>query len=271
MCANKLAVNVKKCKYILFHNQNKKINTSDLSLYINYNEDGDSLRSENIFKLDRIFNNNPNKDDRYYKYLGVFLDENLNFNFHTDNICNKLSRALFSLRRAKQYVSNKSLRTLYFALFHPHLLYCNSIISCTSQKNLKRISILQKKAIRVISSAQYNANTNPIFHNLKILPFEKLILKSKLLFMHSIKFNYALISFHDIWVTNASRNLNRNLRNEDDFYILPHTYEGFKRFPLYSFPYAWNRIGDMKGQPNPTTFRIWLEGELLSQLTNINE
>ena len=271
MSANKLAVNVSKCKFIIFHHRNKKINLDNLSISLNYNEDGNTSLTCNIYPLERIHNNNPNKDDRTYKYLGILLDENLTFNSHVDSICNKLSRGIFSLRRAKPYLSLKALRTLYFSLVHCHLQYCSTIINCTSHKNIKRIFTLQKKAIRLIANAPYNAHTTPLFIQLKILPFDKIITKNILLFMHSIKFGYAPHSFSSTWITNPNRNLernlNHNLRAEDDFYVQPQKYDSLKNLPLYSFPREWNNLGDMRFQPNPTTFKIWLQGELFDQLS----
>jgi hypothetical protein len=64
-----------------------------------------------------------------------------------------------------------------------------------SLTNISNVSKLQKKVIKVITKSAYNAHTEPLFLGSKILPFEKLILQSKLLFMHSVDFNYAPLSF----------------------------------------------------------------------------
>ena len=98
-----------------------------------------------IFKLGRIYNDHPDKNERTYKFLGVHLDEFLSFDTHCEIISNKLARSNFILSRVKNILPTKSLKTLYFALVHPHLLYCLPIYSCTTQKNLKRIFKMQKK------------------------------------------------------------------------------------------------------------------------------
>ena len=51
------------------------------------------------------------------------------------------------------------------------------------------------KCIRTIAKARYNAHSEPLFYELKILPFPDLILHQKLSFMHSIDFRYAPPSF----------------------------------------------------------------------------
>ena len=62
-----------------------------------------------------------------------------------------------------------SLLTLYYALIYPYLTYCNLIWASTYVTNLQRIYLLQKRAVRAISEADYKASSKPLFANLKIL------------------------------------------------------------------------------------------------------
>ncbi len=264
--SNKLAVNVKKCKYILFHNKSKKFQSEDLKVVFNQNEIGKTENPDKITCMDRIFTNNPVVDDRTYKYLGITLDENFTLNFHFDNLCKKLARGLFCLRRAKNFLNTKGLRSLYFALFHSHLLYCSLILNCSTNTNIKRILTLQKKAIRIITIAAYNSHTAALFVNLKILPFDKILYFRKIQFMHGIVYKNEHKTFVNVWKTNLDRNNIQNLRNADNLDTVAPKFEGFKRFPLYDFPRAWNEVGDMKLQHNATTFKIWLKNELFLQL-----
>ena len=47
--------------------------------------------------------------------------------------------------------------------------YCNLIWASTYVTNLQRIYLLQKRAVRAISKADYKATSKPLFANLKIL------------------------------------------------------------------------------------------------------
>ena len=261
-----MAVNTSKCKIIIFHNKGKKINNDILKVYLNFNKIGHPNNPDKMFPLDRISTNDPVPENRCYKYLGILLDEQLSFNSHIDHICKKLSKGLFCLNRAKNFLPKKCLRTLYFSVFHSHLLYCSLILGCTSSSNIKKILTLQKKAIRSISHAKYNDHTHPLFSELKILPFDKILLQRKLLFMHGIIYEYGIKTFEDTWPMNNARFLHQNLRNEYDLTIPQPNFEGFKKFPLYDFAKTWNELGPMKYQQNPTTFKIWLKDELFRQL-----
>jgi len=241
----------------------------NLSVVYNENEIGKVPDPQLITPLERVYNGNPNKESRSYKLLGVLFDEQLNFKSHIDLICNKINKSIYCINRAKNFLSKKALKSLYFALVHPHLLYCINIYTCTAKSNLKRLISLQKKAIRTINHAPFNAHTLPLFTNAKILPLEKLMLQSKLTFIHSVEYGYGLPTFMNCWIKNGIRNQNLNLRNADDYYILNPRVDSFKNIPLYSFALEWNNLAkEIKYQYNRITFKIALKEHLFNSMYN---
>ena len=58
-----------------------------------------------MFKLERVFTDNPIQEHRYYKLLSVYFDEYLNFDKHVSYISAKLSRANFCIKRAANKLS----------------------------------------------------------------------------------------------------------------------------------------------------------------------
>jgi len=265
--ANRMAVNISKTKFIIFHGRGKRVNMNNLQLVYNNNEIGKPEDPSLITPLERVFDGHPNKESRTYKLLGVYFDECLSFKTHINVVCNKINQSIYCINRAKHFLTKKALKSLYFALIHPHFLYCISIYSCTNTSNLKRLTILQKKAIRIINKSPYLAHTQPLFLESKILPFDLLVKQSKLLFMHSVQYEYAQSSFLESWQTNAARNPNLNLRNADDFYLPNPRVESFKNIPLYSFALTWNNLADeIKFQYNRVTFKIALKNHLFESL-----
>ena len=135
-------------------------------MFFNVNEIGKPEEPTNIFPLERVFNEAKKEENRSYKLLGVYFDEFLSFDKHTNYICAKLSKSIFCIKRAANKLSWKSLRSLYFALVHPHLqyyMYCNNIITWSSEKYIKKLFKLQKKAIKIISKSKINDHTGPLF------------------------------------------------------------------------------------------------------------
>jgi hypothetical protein len=96
---------------------------------------------------------------------------------------------MYFLRSAKNMLSEKSLKALYYSLVHCHLVYGVQVWSCDSQSFLKASRVLRKKqkdAIRIISLSSYNAHTEPLFKRLNILPIplKQIIDYFKIQFMH---------------------------------------------------------------------------------------
>ena len=73
------------------------------------------------------------------------------------------------LYKAKYTLPSKSLQTIYYAPIYPYFTYCNLIWASTYVTNLQRIYLLQKRAVRAMSKADYKASSKPLFANLKIL------------------------------------------------------------------------------------------------------
>ena len=99
------------------------------------------------------------------------------------------------------------LKALYYALVHPHRLYCNTILNCTSAANIKNISTMQKKGHSFYLEIRRKAHTDVLFKKLKILPFYKLSKLCVMNFMHSIKYQYAPKSFINVFKLNNERNV----------------------------------------------------------------
>ena len=253
--ANKMKVNTSKTKYIIFHTKGKKIETNNIEVIFNDNDE-DTNDPNLITILDRVHNNHPDPESRSYKLLGIHLDENLTFQHQITNLTKKLTKAIFCINRAKNFIPQKALTSLYYALFHSHLTYCPTIISIASTANITKIFKLQKKIIRIITNSSYAAHTTPLFHKLNILPYPSLIDHSKLIIMHSIHYQTAPSALINLWPKNNERNPTYELRNNNDYLIPRINYSFFSRSPAYSFPSLWNTATSLTPHRNPITFKI---------------
>ncbi len=97
-----MAVNVQKNKYIVFRTRGKPIDANSFSLVYNANKPNQPYDNDLVYTLEHYYDNHPDKNCRAYKLLGVFLDEYLSFNHHTNFMCNKLSKSLYCINRAKK-------------------------------------------------------------------------------------------------------------------------------------------------------------------------
>ena len=100
LLANKIALNCDKTEIIFFRKPGQKIPQMKIVM------SGYRLR--------------PSKS---IKYLGIFIDETLNFKTHCQVISKKLKRANGILSKARHFLDMSNLKSLYYAIFSSHLTY----------------------------------------------------------------------------------------------------------------------------------------------------
>ena len=208
------------------------------------------------------------------KFLGVLFDQNLNFKTHIQLVKSKISKALFVLRQVKNILSKKALTSIYFATIHCHLIYGINVWGSASKTLLNEIHMKQKQAIRIITNSKYNAHTEPLFKESKILPLPDLIHFSKLQFMHNFKHHLLPTSFTNMWTPRqASRNEahHQELRQSEEYSIATAKTQLVARLPLINFPTVWNNFKheEIKLLSKKSSFNIVLKKYLLSQLSSI--
>ena len=267
--AHKLSLHPEKTQFILFTNSTI-VKQKNIPLVINMNNhtlDNPGL----IFPMKRI---SSSSDTPAVKFLGIYFDPDLNFKIQIRNISSKISKSLFILRRAKTFLSEKALKTLYYSLIHCHLIYGIHIWSSTAQSNLKELVLKQKNAIRIITSSKYNSHTSPLFKQSKILPFESLVMFFKLQFMSKYVQGLLPSTFNNVWLKRESwraDNFTFSLRNSEDLYIPTALLSQTERQPLFLFPRLWSEfdVPAIKIIRNVTEFNIALKAHLLNNLPSV--
>jgi len=273
---NKLALHPSKTKFMIFSNSPAVKNATPILCLDNNND------NENNVDLRVMLGQvSPSTEEKVIRFLGVLIDPNLSYSFHIKNITARLSRSLFLIRSAKNFLDEKSLKSVYYSTFHCHLVYCLPIWSSASNSLLHPVEILQKKAIRLISNAKYNAHTEPLFKNCKILPIDKLIEFFNLQIMQRYLQGFLPKAFISTWITNADRrqelsnneDLVRILRNDDNIYV-PFARLSFSlKQPLINVPKTWTEFNEpeIKILRNKIEFNQKLKKHLISLLsTTVN-
>ena len=116
-----------------------------------------------------IIENNVLEQVDNTKFLGVYIDQHLTWKTHVNFFAAKISKSVGLLYKAICYLPSKSRLTLYYGLIYPYITYRDLIWASTYVTNMQRMYLLQKRAVRGISKADYKASSKPLFANLKIL------------------------------------------------------------------------------------------------------
>ena len=112
--ANKLTLNVKKTKFMLFCDKKSQINLQYLNLKI-----GDKL-------IEQV---GTNCKEKYFKFVGHVLDDKFTWAGHVEHICKKLASANFAINSTKNFLPSKVRKMLYYSMFDSHLKFGNLLHS----------------------------------------------------------------------------------------------------------------------------------------------
>ena len=219
--ANKLSINVNKCNYMIFHN-GKRFCVNDICIRI----DNTAL---------------PRVDKT--KFLGVYLDSSLSWKYHISEVESKVSKSIGIISKIKHLLPDFILRMLYCALVLPYLNYCNLIWANTYKTNLQKIIGLQKKIIRIISRAQFNDHTTPLFEKLKLLKFTDINLHQQSTFMYKSINNIFPTQFNDKFCFQRNSEIhNYNTRSASQIHLPQTRTQKFQFDIRYSGPKYWNSL-----------------------------
>ena len=151
--ANKLSCNLNKTSYMLFKPKNSNATVCDLKL-------GDDLI----------------KQVKSTNFLGVYLDDELNWKEYLNHIYNKINKNLYLLAKIKNLLPVHAKKSFYFAHIYSHLNYGTMLWGPMAGKGqMNKIFKLQKRCVRLINNSKFNAHTDPIFKEMKLLKLEQII------------------------------------------------------------------------------------------------
>ncbi len=173
------------------------------------------------------------------------------------------------IKQVKNFLPMECLRTLYFAIVHPHLTYGILAWGNASSSALQKTTILQKRAIRTIHRSNYNSHTEPLFKSSGILKVKDLYESQVALFMHDYVCKKLPSSFDNTFKHNYEIQEAHQTRQSNLIFIERCNSVYASKLPYYTFPVMWNKwnliITDFTSHNN---LKSQLKGHLLSHYAN---
>ena len=213
---NKLSLNVSKTKAMLFHTPQRKVTYPTLKI--------DNHKIEFVSK---------------FNYLGIIIDENLNWNIHIETLTKKISKTIGIINKLKNQLPTETLLNIYNALVASYLNYGIVVWGWKLEKLLK----LQKKAVRAITRSAYTAHSSPLFKKLNILNVIDMRALCDLKFCYKYvkkqlpKYFYAnddeMECTHEYFT-----------RQRDDLRLPAVNHDFAKQSITYHFPFTFNEMDD---------------------------
>ena len=167
--SNKLSLNCKKSKFIVFYKPPRKTVIPELL-----------IDNEKICCVDE------------FTFLGLTITKHLSWKKHLDKISNKISKMIGVLNKLKFIIPDQILLTIYNSLMLPHLNYCILAWGYDS----KRLYKLQKKALRIINKGPYLAHTDPMFIKYNVLKVKDILEQNHLKFLFKLSHRSLPVYFY---------------------------------------------------------------------------
>ena len=95
------------------------------------------------------------------KVLGIFIDQNLNFNCHIKYLIKKISPKIGILHRFRQFLPQDILNSVYKTTIQPIFDYCITVWGNSTKQNIKTLQILQNRAAgAVLGNFDFNSSVS---------------------------------------------------------------------------------------------------------------
>ena len=223
MNANKLKMNSSKTEFILFGSKRQLEKCTTKSIIINENE------------IESV---------KCIRYLGAFLDENLNFKDHVNKKCRT---AMFNYQKIKcirKYLTTEATEVLVLSLVISHLDYCNVILYGISQGEIIKMQRIQNMCAKLVLNRKKYDSSKKALSDLHWLPIKCRISFKILTFMYNCSVGQAPEYLKEL-LTKKTSNVNlRSSRNSESHYNVP--FNKRKTFSDRSFstigPKLWNEL-----------------------------
>ena len=97
------------------------------------------------------------------KSLGVYVDQNINWEPHIENISKKIACAVGAIKRIRHLIPFNVPIKVYNSLIQPHFDYCNVVWGNCNKGLSEKLQGLQNRAARILMSASYDSDLDDLF------------------------------------------------------------------------------------------------------------
>lgn len=179
---------------------------------------------ENRFS-DLLLGNSSIKISEKAKNLGFYIDDTMSLKAQIAAVIQKCNMSLRNLHRIGSKLTKELKIQLVYSCVLSHLDYCNSVMGCISEAQLKTLQKIQNNAVRFIfglKGKDYHKPITPYLKELHFLPVrQRIIFKIALLTYKSL---------HNIAPTYISDLVHR--RSPNRYLLLPQ--KGYRQFPNHT-------------------------------------
>ena len=247
---NSLMNNAGKTEILLI---GKKLTKKENPIYIEVFEEG------KVKKLE------PKK---YIKILGVYIDDQLNWDQQIQNVRKKAINSIRNLHKVNQLIPQKQRVLLYNSLVASHYNYADTVWSGCGVTNEKKLQNTQNFAARSILGRRKSTSATNALKTLQFLP-----LKDKRKVHEAVYAHKAINSKLPQEITDNYKNQlsKQNLRSsaKQTLNIPKHKTQHYQKSPMYRTIKTWNSTPvELRLEATTATFKKKFQTHLMKQQTH---
>ena len=108
-----------------------------------------------------------------YKYLGVTLDQNLNFQKHVKSIIKTLSYKIYLLSKIRPFLTEKAAVLIYKSMVLPYIDYGDTFYFSCTKDLLNKLQRMQNRALKIIFRLNRRFPTKELHQTAGVLMLDK--------------------------------------------------------------------------------------------------
>ena len=213
---NGIFMNVSKTKFMIFGSKVSlaKVRQEEVKLFINKQP------------IARVHN---------YCYLGLTLDEQLNFEMHAQNTIRKVKNKLIQLRSMRYFLNQKAALLVYKNMILPILEYGDIFANSLSKATRGKLQTMQNKALRLALNKRDRGESEALHKETRL---QKLNLRRK---VHVLQFVFKRKHVNSLLTRAPTGRITRSAKKINFLLRKPNT-EKYKTSISYSGFKLWNQL-----------------------------
>lgn len=154
---NLLTLNTEKTKLICFHKTKASAPTRLDSIKL-HNCYSNSITTSSMCSCSTFI-----KRTDFIRYLGVILDENLNFESHIEAVSTRARKLMFIMRQIRDVTDEKVKKMVYFALCESVMSYCISTWGGAAKTKILKLERAQRATLKVLHRKPFRYPTDTLY------------------------------------------------------------------------------------------------------------
>lgn len=213
---NLLTLNVSKTKFITFSiRNNSQPPPSTIKIQAHHCTESENCSCSELSRVTHI------------KYLGVHLDNNLNWEVNTRALTGRTRKLIYIFKTLRNVCDRKLLISIFYALSQSVTTYCITSWGGCPKTTLIALERAQRALLKVMCFKKFSFPTSQLYKETSILTVRQCFIKAVVLEQHKIPISDIML----------------NTRRQDRVYLAPSCKTKFAhRFMHFLGPYIYNKI-----------------------------